>query len=622
MKVALCQMEVRPGRPADNLKQALALLQQAEASGANLALLPEMAMPGYLLGDLWERPAFLKDCESIQEELIARTRSGLILAFGGLAVDWNKKNEDGRPRKYNAFFLAQNGQLISPQHSLRPYLPKTLLPNYREFDDSRHFTSLAKLATEEGRAVEDLLQPFIFTCQGHTHSLGGMLCEDGWSDDYPLHPAQILAQKGCHFLANLSCSPFTLGKNQKRHRVFSTIARSTGIPLFYCNCTGTQNNGKNIYTFDGDSTTYLPAGRCASTLAPYQTGVETIDLATARPDADPAPRSDPEQLLDGLLYGCKNFMAGLNLSKVVIGVSGGIDSALSAALFAQICAPGNLLLVNMPSRFNCDSTKSAAADLATRLNRPYLVSEVQPAFELAVRELRQLGDAHPELGLHCEGLVLENIQARDRSARILAALASAFGGVFTCNANKSEMTVGYATLYGDMAGFMAPLADLWKHQVYAISRLINKRAGKELIPRTILDMLPSAELSEQQNPEKGQGDPLAYDYHDALFASWVEDWQRKSPEDILQWYLAGELEARLALRPGRLGDLFPTAADFVADLERWWRNYTGLGLAKRIQSPPILALSRRALGFDHRESQIPLQPSRRYQELKQKVLQS
>jgi NAD+ synthase (glutamine-hydrolysing) len=222
--------------------------------------------------------------------------------------------------------------------------------------------------------------------------------------------------------------------------------------------------------------------------------------------------------------------------------------------------------------------------------------------------------------LRVSGGILENIQARDRSSRILAAVSAAFGGVFTCNANKSEAAVGYTTLYGDLSGYFANLADVWKTEVYQLAEYLNRSVyGAEAIPPGAFTLTPSAELSAEQNVDRGQGDPIVYPYHDRLFASWVEWWNRTTPEEILAWYAEGVLEQKIGYE-GRLSDLFPGPAQFIADLERWWVLYQGLGLAKRIQAPPVLALKRRAFGFDHRESQMGARYTARYRKLRARLL--
>jgi NAD+ synthase (glutamine-hydrolysing) len=226
-----------------------------------------------------------------------------------------------------------------------------------------------------------------------------------------------------------------------------------------------------------------------------------------------------------------------------------------------------------------------------------------------------------ESQLKVSSFVAENIQARDRSARVLAGAAAAFGGGFTCNANKAETTVGYSTLYGDQSGFLAALADLWKHQVYALAYYLNQEVfHKETVPQGIIDIVPSAELSNAQNVDEGKGDPLKYPYHDYLFRAFVERWQKAAPEDILAWYSEGRLEEELGCEKGLVAKYFSTPAEFIADLERWWNLFTGMAVAKRIQAPPILAVSRRAYGFDHREAQNGPYYTRKYKELKAELL--
>ncbi len=178
------------------------------------------------------------------------------------------------------------------------------------------------------------------------------------------------------------------------------------------------------------------------------------------------------------------------------------------------------------------------------------------------------------------------------------------------------MTIGYSTLYGDLGGFLAPIADLWKGEVYSMAEYINKVIyKKEAIPQGSIDIVPSAELSDKQDVDTGQGDPLHYPYHDRLFKSWVEHWDRATPEDNLQWYIDGCLNEKLGYN-GDLNTLFKDKQMFTEDLERWWNLYQGMAVAKRIQAPPVLAVKRRSFGFDHRESQLGPRYSQRYLDLK------
>ena len=423
--------------------------------------------------------------------------------------------------------------------------------------------------------------------------------------------------------------------------------------MVYINCVGIQDNGKTIYTFDGKSCIYDKVGNQVDVLRnqknvdyySFNEACQTFEIDTnAEFGKMLGFRDDTEKLYRAIKYGTQKFMERMGINKVVIGVSGGIDSAVVAVIMSQILPKENILLVNMPSRYNSDLTKNAAKKLAENIGCKYVVTPIEKSVELTDSQIdfdlgktieKGIGKDGVPFAIetyHHEGLtpfMLENVQARDRSSRVLAAWAAAFKGVFTCNANKSEMTVGYSTLYGDLSGFLAPIADLWKIQVYELARYLNCHLGC-IIPQESIDVVPSAELSNDQDVTKGKGDPIKYFYHDHLFASWVERWDRATPEDILTWYINGTLEKEIGYnwKPGCeisemtiKGNVFKTDREFVEDLEKWWNCYQGLAVAKRIQAPPVLAVSRRSFGFDHREAQVGITYTAKYFELKKKILE-
>lgn len=628
IKIICRQLEVIPGRPDLNFDKILAAMDEARSRGADILLLPEMAIPGYLIGDLWEQQSFIDDCEYYAQQ-IAEASAGICVMFGSVASENGKLNEDGRVRKYNAAFACQDGKLVGGYLG-RSFIIKNSLPNYREFDDCRHFYSLQKLCAEENASVSQALQPLTLCIRGEQVRIGLMLCEDGWTENYHLNVPQTLAQNGAQLLCNLSCSPYTLGKNRKRNRLFSAQAKAAGIPLIYCNNVGIQNNGKNIFTYDGCTSAYNGDGTLVTSAEMYaDTTLEfTWDTAAGciNPTCAPAKLpQEPESVYKALRYGTAKFLQQCGIKRMTIGLSGGIDSAVTAAMYVDILGPENVLLLNLPSRYNSATTRDIALRIAQALGTNYAVIPISESFEHTVAQLENTTITNfaggESFNLQLGGLVRENIQARDRGARVIAAAAAAFGGAFSCNSNKAELSVGYATFYGDICGALAMIGDIWKHQVYALGRYLNDVVfGRTVIPEEIFHIRPSAELSNAQTVGNG-GDPLVYDYHDYLLRAFIENWHKTTPTDILRWYKAGTLAAELGCTQAAIDEACPTAAALINDLERWWRLFAGFAVAKRIQAPPILSLTKRAFGYDHREAQLSPYFSREYHSLKKELLQ-
>lgn len=627
IKIICGQMEIIPGRPDLNYQKISNIIGQAKEKNADILLLPEMCLPGYLIGDLWEQQTFLDDCAYYAQQIAAQAEN-LCIVFGSVATEKGKINEDGRIRKYNAAYICQNGTMLSGYLG-RNFIIKNSLPNYREFDDARYFHSLQKLCAEENIAIADALQPIAITINGEQIKLGVMLCEDGWTDNYQYNIPSILAEKEASLLCNLSCSPYSLGKNKKRHRLLATQSQAASKPLIYCNNVGIQNNGKNIFTYDGSSCVYNASGKLAAALPmftdellEFTLNTETNEINSANLPA--APQQETDIIYHTLRYGTQQFLKQCGINKMTIGLSGGIDSAVTAAMYTDILGPENVLLLNLPSRYNSEATKNIAQRLAEKLHTNYAVMPITESCQHTEKQLTYTPitdfSSNSTFNLELSRLQRENIQARDRGARLIAAAAAAFGGAFSCNSNKSEIAIGYATFYGDICGALAMIGDLWKHQVYALGHYLNDEIFKdEVIPNEIFTIRPSAELSEEQTVGVG-GDPLVYEYHDYLFKAFMERWHKITPADILRWYKNNTLAAELGCSNKIIQDTFLDNHAFIADLERWWKLFSGFAVAKRIQAPPILSLSKRSFGYDHREAQLAPYFSREYYQLKEELL--
>ena len=617
MKILVGQIEVTPCQPQVNLRRILGSLKKTTGE-TDLAVFPELCISGYIIGDMWERDAFIRECEDCTRQIVEATRTlcpGVTVVFGNVIPAWGEINEDGRVRKYNAAIAARNGEILK-------VIIKTLQPNYREFDETRHFYDARKLAMEDkldvGRTIYDVHRTTIELKDGLPVAI--LLCEDCWDDDYFIKPIEAFDfYDGIELVVNISCSPFTYGKTGKRNRLFSQQAQEHNKNILYVNCVGAQNNGKTLYTFDGDSKLYDRWGNVISYYERFEEGVETFQLNLSQNSCRPAKNDGVDTLYKSLVYGTSKFLEQAGIKRIVIGVSGGVDSCLAACLYAQALKAvygeykSRLWLVNMPSQYNSPITKELAVILAKNLDCNYMVVPIDESVDLTKRQCEFLN-------LEMSDLNMQNIQARDRSSRILAAISSSVDGAFTCNGNKSEITVGYVTLWADLAGCFANLADLWKTQVYQVARYINQTSEEHgmHIPEEVFQIRPSAELSDSQNIESGQGDPFDYEaYHDFLFASWIERWNRATPEDLLDWYLSGTIEKELGCE---VYNRFVGVREFIEDLEHWWNKFDGLAVSKRVVAPCILAVSRRAYGFDMRESQGRAYYSQAYLDTKKRIL--
>ena len=624
-RIALAQMEVLPGQPGRNLARMLELLEQARAGGAELVAFPEMSLPGYILGDVWEFDTLVRDLVGMGERLREASR-GLTVLFGNVAIDEQAVGEDGRLRKFNAVWVAHDGGWLVREGLPAGLAPgvhaKTLHPDYRFFDDDRHFYSLRALAGERGVDVYDYCRPFRVTlADGRVFRFGVQLCEDLWCQDYRWHGETLDTLRawraaGAEVVINLSASPWTWAKGDKRNRTVRELLARSPLPYLYVNKVGAQNNGKNILVFDGDSSAYDESGRIRARATPWREQIVMVPGDERVAGVQTEEHAQADAIATGVRH-LDTITARENA--FLVGVSGGVDSALVVSLLVRALGSERVFGVNMPTRFNADITRDNARRLCERLAVGYLEFPIEDLYGNLAARVREA--ALPGRRGEYTRLVDENLQARIRGADVLAGLAAKHGLLFTNNGNKTETALGYATLYGDVNGAVAPIADLYKTQVFALARWLNTHEfGDEVIPANLLDgsTVPSAELSEAQDVTRGLGDPIRYGYHDALLRQMIE--YRRHPADLLGWYAEGSLFERIGWHdPARLHAWFADTRALVEDLEWVWRQLA-ISYFKRVQAPPLIVLSKRSFGFDLRESQLPVQMPSDWPALRERVI--
>jgi NAD+ synthase (glutamine-hydrolysing) len=494
MRLALAQIDTVVGDLDGNRVRILARLEEAREGGADLVLFPELAVTGYPPEDLLLRPGFLKAAAHTLEEIAAATK-GIAALVGTPHLDRDL---------FNACAVCVDGEV-------KAIYRKQFLPNYGVFDEDRYF--------QPGRGL------VLLRC-GET-LVGPTVCEDIWQ---PGPPATDLAIAGAHVVANISASPFHVGKGVEREEMLATRARDNSCWIAFVNAVGAQDE----LIFDGQSLVLDENGEVVVRGPAFEEALLLVDVdattAVARRLRDARRRAlaralrelpDPpvvdvplgseagrvpvqptvaepvgelEEMRLAIELGLRDYAGKNGFTDVVLGISGGIDSALTAALAAEALGPKHVVCVSMPSRFSSAATRRDARTVAESVGARYLEIPIDPivtAFDSA------LADAFAGTG---PGVAEENVQARARGV-IVMALSNKFGWLALATGNKSELSVGYATLYGDMAGGFALLKDVYKTDVFRLARHLNDRAGRELIPASVLERAPSAELRPDQRDE-------------------------------------------------------------------------------------------------------------------------
>ncbi|MCP5521445.1 MAG: NAD+ synthase [Verrucomicrobiales bacterium] len=483
MKIALAQINTTVGDFDGNRRLILEALQRGADAGANLVMTPELAVTGYPPRDLLNRPSFVARNLEILAELAAATGET------ALAVGYVGQNRTGPGRDAtNSVALLHRGERVATRE-------KSLLPSYDVFDEDRYFEPATTNAPVEFGGVK----------------LGLTICEDLWNDEgfwtdrrYRRNPAAELVAAGADLLLNLSASPWHLGKNRVRHAMLGTLARRSGIPLLYCNSVG----GNDELVFDGASLAFDGSGGLIARGGAFVEDLLVVDT-NATGIAEPLELEDEEKLYRALVLGLRDYLHKCGFKSAVLGLSGGIDSALTAALAVAALGSENVHGVALPSRYSSAGSLADAEALARNLGIRYDVIPIEPSFQAMKSGVAPLFGDRPE------DLTEENIQARLRGV-ILMALSNKFGSLVLTTGNKSELAVGYCTLYGDMCGGLAVINDVPKTMVYRLARWINRE--RELIPESSITKPPSAELRPDQ---KDQDSLPPYEVLDSILDAYV-----------------------------------------------------------------------------------------------------
>ena len=487
MNIAISQINTTVGDFDGNSDKIVDAWRHADEAGAELLVLPELALCGYPPRDLLAKPAFLRQNQVALDRLAKR--GGRAVAVVGYA-SVNETNS-GRPARNSAAVL-RDGQVAALRH-------KTLLPTYDVFDEDRYFEPAT-----DNTPVEILGK-----------KIGITICEDIWNDEvflndrrYGRSPTDELTGGGAELLLNLSASPWSLGKEHSRHVLLSQLSTKAGCPVVYCNLVG----GNDELVFDGGSQYYNGHGVLGASGAMFAEDLLLVDTETIVPKSSDTS-GDDEKIHKALSLGVRDYLHKCGFASAVIGLSGGIDSAVTAAVAVDALGAENVRGVAMPSQYSSQGSLEDAEHLANALGIQYDVVPIEPVFEQLKSQLREIFE-----GLN-EDTAEENMQARIRG-NILMSMSNKFSSLLLTTGNKSELAVGYCTLYGDMCGGLAVISDLPKTKVYSLAKWINR--DHEIIPESTLTKPPSAEL----RPGQVDQDSLPpYDMLDSILEAYVVDGQ-------------------------------------------------------------------------------------------------
>jgi NAD+ synthetase len=539
VKIALAQINPTIADFPGNIARVLDATRRAEALGAELVLFSELALCGYPAADLMEKPSFLAGSLSALDELIIASRDFKAAILVGSITP---APEGSGKRVANSAILIANGERLFTQS-------KRLLPFYDVFDEQRYFAPAARQA--------------IFSFHGE--QLGITICEDAWNDKcfwperlYHVDPVEELAKQGATILLNLSSSPFWQQKRELRQEMLAAIAVRHQLPVVMVN----QVGGNDSLIFDGSSLALNRDGSVAAQARSFEEDLILFDTKSGTGEQRLLNLDAADATLDALVLGTRDYLHKCGFKKAVLGLSGGIDSALVAAIGARALGSENLLAIGMPSPYSSSGSIDDSRALAANLEIQFEVIRINKLFEEFNEALAPIFTGRKP------DITEENIQSRIRG-NLLMALSNKMGSLVLTTGNKSEMAVGYCTMYGDMAGALAVVGDVVKTRVYALCEALNR--DREVIPQAILTKPPSAEL----RPDQKDTDSLPpYEILDPILEAYVERYE--TPEEI-----SGSLKVGL-----------PLVRRVVQLIER--SEY------KRQQAAPVLKVTSKAFGMGRR----------------------
>ncbi len=509
MKIAAAQINPTIGDVAGNVEKVLQYVSRARELGAQLVVFPEMCLTGYPPRDLLERPYFVDQNINALNDLAAKVKDISVL------VGFVEKNlaPEGKSL-YNAAALLENGEIAYVCF-------KSLLPTYDVFDEARYFEPAA------GNTPIKI----------GSQKVAVTICEDIWTDEicgprkiYSKDPLAEMQKKKFQLIINMSSSPWSIGRDALRIELMKNQARKYNVPVICVN----QVGGNDELIFDGNSVAVDPQGNIIAQGKPFEEDIIMVDLDYSAGDQHGQNLSEAEAVHRALVLGTRDYTHKCGFRKAVVGLSGGIDSALVASIAAEALGPENVLGVFMPSMYSSEASKADAETLSRNLGIEFKTIPIQPVFESYMQEFDRLFVGMPA------DTTEQNVQARIRG-NILMAVSNKLGYLLLSTGNKSELSTGYCTLYGDMAGGLAVLSDIPKTLVYRIAREVVNR-DRELIPQNTITRPPSAELKHNQ---KDSDDLPEYDVLDPILKAYVED--GKSPEEIVESGIPKEAVEKAAL---------------------------------------------------------------------------